>query len=69
MLAIVDKPLIQYAVQEAAAAGMTEMIFVTGRHKRAIEDPFDKAYDLEAELVLQAPTLASYVPLHRLRFF
>jgi UTP--glucose-1-phosphate uridylyltransferase len=50
MLPIVDKPLIQYAVEEAAAAGITEMIFVTGRSKRAIEDHFDKAYELEAEL-------------------
>ena len=50
MLPIVDKPLIQYAVEEAAAAGITEMIFVTGRSKRAIEDHFDKAYELESEL-------------------
>jgi UTP--glucose-1-phosphate uridylyltransferase len=50
MLPIVDKPLIQYAVAEAAAAGITEMIFVTGRNKRAIEDHVDKAYELEAEL-------------------
>ncbi|HEY0846299.1 MAG TPA: UTP--glucose-1-phosphate uridylyltransferase GalU, partial [Noviherbaspirillum sp.] len=50
MLSIVDKPLIQYAVEEAIAAGITEMIFVTGRNKRAIEDHFDKAYELEAEL-------------------
>ncbi|MGV3655453.1 MAG: UTP--glucose-1-phosphate uridylyltransferase GalU [Noviherbaspirillum sp.] len=50
MLPIVDKPLIQYAVEEAIAAGITEMIFVTGRNKRAIEDHFDKAYELEAEL-------------------
>ncbi|HVK95871.1 MAG TPA: UTP--glucose-1-phosphate uridylyltransferase GalU [Noviherbaspirillum sp.] len=50
MLSIVDKPLIQYAVEEAVAAGITEMIFVTGRNKRAIEDHFDKAYELEAEL-------------------
>ena len=50
MLPVVDKPLIQYAVEEAAAAGITEMIFVTGRGKRAIEDHFDKAYELEAEL-------------------
>src|SRR3954449_5623016 len=50
MLPIVDKPLIQYAVEEAAAAGITEMIFVTGRSKRAIEDHFDKAYELENEL-------------------
>ncbi|WP_321795349.1 UTP--glucose-1-phosphate uridylyltransferase GalU [Caballeronia sp. J97] len=50
MLPVVDKPLIQYAVEEAIAAGMTEMIFVTGRGKRAIEDHFDKSYELEAEL-------------------
>ena len=50
MLNVVDKPLIQYAVEEAIAAGITEMIFVTGRSKRAIEDHFDKAYELEAEL-------------------
>jgi UTP--glucose-1-phosphate uridylyltransferase len=50
MLPIVDKPLIQYAVEEAVAAGMTEMIFVTGRGKRAIEDHFDKAFELEHEL-------------------
>jgi UTP--glucose-1-phosphate uridylyltransferase len=50
MLPVVDKPLIQYAVEEAAAAGITEMIFVTGRGKQAIEDHFDKAYELEAEL-------------------
>ena len=53
MLPIVDKPLIQYAVEEAAAAGITEMIFVTGRGKRTIEDHFDKAYELEAELQLK----------------
>ncbi len=50
MLPVVDKPLIQYAVEEAIEAGMTEMIFITGRNKRAIEDHFDKAYELEAEL-------------------
>jgi UTP--glucose-1-phosphate uridylyltransferase len=50
MLPIVDKPLIQYAVEEAAAAGITDMIFVTGRGKRTIEDHFDKAVELEAEL-------------------
>jgi len=50
MLPIVDKPLIQYAVEEAIEAGITEMIFITGRNKRAIEDHFDKAYELEAEL-------------------
>ena len=50
MMPIVDKPLIQYAVEEAAAAGITDMIFVTGRNKRAIEDHFDKAYEMENEL-------------------
>ncbi|MEO5694591.1 MAG: UTP--glucose-1-phosphate uridylyltransferase GalU [Usitatibacter sp.] len=51
MLPIVDKPLIQYAVEEAVAAGITDLIFITGRGKRAIEDHFDKAYELEAELL------------------
>lgn len=50
MLPIVDKPLIQYAVEEAVAAGITDMIFVTGRSKRAIEDHFDKSVELEMEL-------------------
>jgi UTP--glucose-1-phosphate uridylyltransferase len=50
MLPIVDRPLIQYAVEEAAAAGLTRFILVTGRHKRAIEDHFDRAYELEHEL-------------------
>ena len=50
MLPIVDKPLIQYAVEEAIDSGITEMIFVTGRSKRAIEDHFDKSYEVEAEL-------------------
>ncbi|MEQ1837704.1 MAG: sugar phosphate nucleotidyltransferase, partial [Candidatus Nitrotoga sp.] len=50
MMPIVDKPLIQYAVEEAVAAGMTDMIFITGRNKRTIEDHFDKAYEVEAEL-------------------
>ena len=50
MLPIVDKPLIQYAVEEAVAAGCTELVFVTGRNKRSIEDHFDKAYELETEL-------------------
>jgi UTP--glucose-1-phosphate uridylyltransferase len=50
MLPIVDKPLIQYAAEEAIAAGITDLIFITGRGKRAIEDHFDKAYELEAEL-------------------
>lgn len=50
MLTVVDKPLIQYAVEEAIAAGIDELIFVTGRNKRSIEDHFDKAYELESEL-------------------
>jgi len=50
MLPIVDKPLIQYAVEEALEAGIEEMIFITGRTKNAIMDHFDKAYELEAEL-------------------
>ena len=56
MLPVVDKPLIQYAVEEAAAAGITNMIFITGRNKRAIEDHFDKAYELETELELKRKT-------------
>lgn len=50
MLPIVDKPLIQYAVEEAVAAGITDLIFITGRNKRAIEDHFDRVPELEAEL-------------------
>jgi UTP--glucose-1-phosphate uridylyltransferase len=50
MLPVVDKPLIQYAVEEAYAAGIREMIFVTGRSKRPIEDHFDMSYELEKEL-------------------
>ena len=47
MLPVVDKPLIQYAVEEALAAGATNLVFITGRHKRAIEDHFDADHDLE----------------------
>ncbi|MBC7163104.1 UTP--glucose-1-phosphate uridylyltransferase GalU [Immundisolibacter sp.] len=50
MLPVVDKPLIQYAVEEAVAAGITELVFITGRSKRAIPDHFDTAYELEATL-------------------
>ncbi len=50
MLPVVDKPLIQYAAEEAVEAGIEELIFVTGRTKRSIEDHFDKAYELENEL-------------------
>ena len=53
MLPIVDKPLIQYAVEEAVEAGCTEMVFITGRNKRSIEDHFDKAYELETELEMR----------------
>lgn len=69
MLTVVDKPLIQYAVEEAVAAGITDMIFVTGRSKRAIEDHFDKAYELEAELENKGKlellkTVQSMLPKH-----
>jgi UTP--glucose-1-phosphate uridylyltransferase len=50
MLPVVDKPLIQYAAEEAYAGGADQLVFITGRHKRSIEDHFDKAYELEAEL-------------------
>ena len=53
MLTVVDKPLIQYAVEEAIAAGIEDLVFVTGRTKRSIEDHFDKAYELENELALK----------------
>lgn len=56
MLPIVDKPLIQYAVEEAIEAGITDLIFITGRNKRSIEDHFDKAYELENELELKHKT-------------
>ncbi len=69
MLPVVDKPLIQYAVEEAVAAGITELIFVTGRSKRAIEDHFDKAYEMEAELEARGKTrmleiLRNMLPSH-----
>ncbi len=69
MLPVVDKPLIQYAVEEAVAAGITDMVFITGRNKRAIEDHFDKAYELEATLEEQGKTellrmVQSVVPRH-----
>jgi len=67
MLPIVDKPLIQYAVEEAVAAGITELIFITGRTKRSITDHFDKAYELETELekkgkVEQLEVVRSIIP-------
>jgi len=61
MLPIVDKPLIQYAVEEAAAAGITDMIFVTGRNKRAIEDHFDRVPELESALAKGKPELLALV--------
>ncbi len=57
MLPVVDKPLIQYAVEEAVEAGIEDLIFVTGRNKRSIPDHFDKAYELEAELEAKAKEL------------
>lgn len=56
MLPVFDKPLIQYAVEEAIAAGVTDLIFVTGRNKRAIEDHFDSAPELEADLAAKNKT-------------
>ena len=56
MLPIVDKPLIQYAVEEAIAAGITDLIFITGRNKRAIEDHFDRVPELEADLAAKNKT-------------
>ncbi|MCB1714325.1 MAG: UTP--glucose-1-phosphate uridylyltransferase GalU [Candidatus Competibacteraceae bacterium] len=69
MLPIVDKPLIQYAVEEAVAAGIETMIFVIGRTKNAIADHFDKAYELEAELEARGKTewlevVQGIVPAH-----
>lgn len=57
MLPIVDKPLIQYAVEEAVRAGITDLIFITGRNKRAIEDHFDSMPELEAELEAKGKNL------------
>lgn len=69
MLPVVDKPLIQYAAEEAVAAGCDELIFVTGRTKRSIADHFDKAYELEAELEKKnkqrlLDTVRSIIPVH-----
>ncbi len=69
MLPVVDKPLIQYAAEEAVAAGAEVLIFVTGRNKNAILDHFDKAYELEAELQARGKTqvlqvVRSVVPSH-----
>ena len=69
MLPIVDKPLIQYAAEEAIAAGVTELIFITGRNKRSIEDHFDNASELEASLEASGKTdmleaLKAILPSH-----
>ena len=56
MLPILDKPTIQYIVEEAAAAGIEDIIIVTGKHKRAIEDHFDHQYELEAALQASGKT-------------
>jgi UTP--glucose-1-phosphate uridylyltransferase len=69
MLPIVDKPFIQYAVEEAIAAGVDTLVFVTSRTKRAIEDHFDKAYELETELANRGKSellsiLRNIVPPH-----
>jgi UTP--glucose-1-phosphate uridylyltransferase len=63
MLPVVDKPLIQYAVEEAAAAGIEQMIIITGRNKRAIEDHFDRVPELEQELLAKGKH-ALYEALH-----
>src|SRR5690242_4987527 len=69
MLPVVDKPLIQYAVEEAVQAGVEVLVFVTSRTKRSIEDHFDSAYELETELALrgkqeQLALVRSIVPKH-----
>ena len=69
MLPVVDKPLIQYAVEEAVAAGVTDLVFITGRSKRAIEDHFDRAFEVESELAARGKTqmlavVREIVPAH-----
>ncbi len=69
MLAVVDKPLIQYATEEAVAAGMDTLVFIVGRTKNAIIDHYDKAYELETELSLRNKTallkiVQDVVPAH-----
>ena len=69
MLPIVDKPLIQYAVEEAIDAGITDMIFITGKNKRSIEDHFDVAYELESDLHTKnkhklLETIRNIIPKH-----
>jgi hypothetical protein len=57
MLPVVDKPAIQYVVEEAAAAGLDDVLMITGRHKRAIEDHFDHAFELEQALAAKGDTV------------
>ncbi len=69
MMPVVDKPLIQYAVEEAVAAGITDMVFITGRNKRSIEDHFDTAYEVESELAAHGKhdllrTVKEVIPRH-----
>ena len=69
MLTVVDKPLIQYATEEAVAAGMDTLVFIVGRTKNAIIDHYDKAYELETELSLRNKTellkiVQDVVPAH-----
>jgi UTP--glucose-1-phosphate uridylyltransferase len=65
MLPILDKPIIQYAVEEAVKVGVEEFLFITGKHKRAIEDHFDKAYELEERLKISG----KYDLLKKINFF
>jgi UTP--glucose-1-phosphate uridylyltransferase len=69
MMPVVDKPLIQYAVEEAVEAGITDMVFITGRNKRAIEDHFDTAYEVETQLAARGKeallrTVQEVIPKH-----
>ena len=69
MMPVVDKPLIQYAVEEAVEAGITDMVFITGRNKRAIEDHFDTAYEVETQLAARGKeallrTVQEVIPRH-----
>lgn len=69
MLPVVDKPLVQYAAEEAVRAGIEVLVFITGRNKRSIPDHFDKAYELESELeakgkYAQLNTVRNIIPGH-----
>src|ERR1700709_2455325 len=56
MLPVVDRPAIQYVVEEAVAAGLTDILIITSRNKRALEDHFDRSYELEATLEASGKT-------------